>query len=228
VADRHATSRGGTMTTTTVRIAGHTDDLDIDGFELTSARRALAVLKARIGRARMLELIADDITDGDAFIHDALARSDGRQATGTTTLRIVGLDARTFGAWLAGSFDREDVMLAAHPEHYVIHNEGPGRAHIVETLDGHVCSFFMGGWDESEEHDDTVDAAAHRSRTALSDGTVFGSVATLFRDTDDGFEAVLSVTLPAACAPAAIDQHLEHFAVEFRSWILRAAAETAA
>jgi hypothetical protein len=37
--------------------------------------------------------------------------------------------------------------------------------------------------------------------------------------------ARLSITLPASCAPAVIDQHLEHFAVEFRTWILRAAGE---
>jgi glycine cleavage system regulatory protein len=41
----------------------------------------------------------------------------------------------------------------------------------------------------------------------------------------DGFTAQLSVTLPATCAPAVINQHLEHFAVEFRTWILRAANE---
>jgi hypothetical protein len=33
------------------------------------------------------------------------------------------------------------------------------------------------------------------------------------------------VTLPATCAPEVVEQHLEHFAVEFRTWILRAAAE---
>ena len=37
--------------------------------------------------------------------------------------------------------------------------------------------------------------------------------------------AELSVTLPTTSAPYAIDQHLEHFSVEFRNWMLLAAAE---
>ncbi len=50
------------MTTTdtnvpTVRLAGETTDSTIDGFELFSARRALALLKDKLGRERLLELL---------------------------------------------------------------------------------------------------------------------------------------------------------------------------
>jgi hypothetical protein len=54
---------------------------------------------------------------------------------------------------------------------------------------------------------------------------VVGSIANAFDEEPDGFTARLSVTLPATCAPEVVDQHLEHFAVEFRTWIRRAAAE---
>lgn len=57
------------------------------------------------------------------------------------------------------------------------------------------------------------------------DGAVVGSIANAFDEEHDGFTARLSVTLPATCAPDVVDQHLEHFAVEFRTWILRAAPE---
>lgn len=59
----------------------------------------------------------------------------------------------------------------------------------------------------------------------LADGTVVGSISNAFEDEPDGFTAHLSVTLPASCTPVVIEQHLEHFAVEFRTWILRAASE---
>jgi hypothetical protein len=214
-----------TTTTSTVRIDGHTDDLDIDGFELASARRALALLKRNLGHERILDLLADEIADGDAFLRDGVQRSAGDELQGTTTLRAEGIGAAAFGAWLGRSFGREDVMLAAHPEHYVV-LDGP-RPHIVETLDEHVCSFFMGGWDASVEQD----PAARRSALVLADGTVAGWVSTRFDDLSGdapGFLAHLSVGLPAACGQGAIDQHLQHFAVEFRNWILRAAAETGA
>jgi hypothetical protein len=122
-------------------------------------------------------------------------------------------------------------MLAGHPEHYSIHAE-PGRnVNIVETLGEYVCSFFMREWDDGVVKEQELPSAApqkpagRRSHMLLQDGTVIGSVANAFTEEADGFTATLSVTLPATCAPDVVEQHLEHFAVEFRTWILRAAAE---
>lgn len=206
-----------------VRRQGDLDDQPINHFELTSARRALRLLTSKLGRERLLELLKDEITEADAFMHQALNRSAGQQASGTVQLRAHGISAAAFGRWLAASFDREDVMLAAHPEHYVVHNV-PGRPHIVETLGEYVCSFFMAEWTESGQP--TSQGAAtqgRRSSLTLADGTVFGWVSTLFEEVPDGFIATLTVTLPSSCAPELVDQHLEHFAVEFHSWILAAA-----
>lgn len=212
-----------------VRRLGDQDDQPILHFELTSARRALHLLKSKLGRERLLELLQDEITESDAFMHQALQRSAGQQATGTVQLRAHGISSAAFGRWLGAAFDREDMMLAAHPEHYVVHNV-PGRPQIVETLGDYVCSFFMAGWKESEQPTSQgalTDAATEgrRSSLTLADGTVFGWVSTLFEDVPDGFIATLTVTVPSACAPELVDQHLEHFAVEFHSWILAAAEQ---
>lgn len=221
----HRTTVNDADTKPWVRRLGEPDDRPITDFELTSARRALRLLKTKLGRERLLELLDDEITAADAFIHQALDRSAGQQATGTVQLHANGISAATFGRWLAASFDHEDVMLAAHPEHYVIHNI-PGRPHIVETLGEYVCSFFMTGWKESEQQKSQGDVNEdRRSSLTLADGTVFGWVSTLFRDVQDGFMATLTVSLPSACAPELVDQHLEHFAVEFHSWILAAAEQ---
>ncbi len=208
-----------------VRRQGDPDDQPIHHFELTSARRALRLLKSKLGRERLLALLNDEIAEADAFMHQALDRSAGLQASGTVQLRAHGISAAAFGRWLAISFDREDVMLAAHPEHYIVHHV-PGRPHIVETLGEYVCSFYMAEWRESEEPP-SPGAATHGRRSALTlaDGTVFGWVSTLFEEVPDGFIATLTVTLPSSCAPEWVDQHLEHFAVEFHSWILAAAEQ---
>ncbi|ROP66037.1 hypothetical protein [Curtobacterium sp. ZW137] len=217
------------MTAATVRLAGEDTDATIDGFELFSARRALALLKRKAGRARLLELLADEIAAGDAFLRGHLERSGGEDTTGTTTLRARGITAAEFGAWLGAAFAREDVMLAGHPEHYAIHAEPGQDVNIVETLDEYVCSFFMHPWDDSlvveQELPVAEPPAGRRSHMLLADGTVIGSIANTFVDEPDGFTARLSVTLPASCAPRVVEQHLEHFAVEFRTWILRAATE---
>jgi hypothetical protein len=221
----------GSTTRHSVRLAGEDTDSTIDGFELFSARRALALLKDKLGRERLLELLSGEIAAGEAFLRDHLERSAGEETTGTTTLRARGITAAQFGGWLGSAFARGDVMLAGHPEHYSIHAE-PGRnVNIVETLDKYVCSFFMRPWDDSVIADQEVVSATdkrpagRRSHMLLADGTVVGSIANAFDEEADGFTARLSVTLPVTCAPEVVEQHLEHFAVEFRTWILRAAAE---
>ncbi|GAA4668246.1 hypothetical protein [Frondihabitans cladoniiphilus] len=218
-----------------VRLAGDDSDSTIDGYELFSARRALALLKDKLGRDGILELLTDEIAEGEAFLRDHLARSAGEETTGTTTLRARGITAARFGQWLGAAFAREDVMLAGNPEHYSIHAEPGQNVNIVETLDRYVCSFFMRPWDDSAIVERELSAATderpagRRSHILLADGTVVGSIANAFDEEEDGgFTARLSVTLPATCAPEVVEQHLEHFAVEFRTWILRAAAEVAA
>jgi len=73
------------------------------------------------------------------------------------------------------------------------------------------------------------EGAAHgrRSRLVLEDGTVVGSIANSFSEEEDGFSARLLVMLPVTCGPQVIEHHLQHFAVEFRNWILGAATEQA-
>jgi hypothetical protein len=72
------------------------------------------------------------------------------------------------------------------------------------------------------------DGPAHGEPRRNSPSTVVGSISNSFDDEPDGFTARLSATLPATCGPEVIEQHLQHFAVEFRNWILTAAAERAA
>jgi hypothetical protein len=214
------------MSSATVRLAGEDDDGSVEGFEVVAARRALALLKSRLGRERLLDLLAEEIAAGDAFLRDQVTASVGQETTGTTTLVARGITAAQFTGWLARAFAREDVLLAAHPEHYSIH-AADGRVNVVETLGAHVCSFFMREWDDGATPPPPDGAAHRRSHLVLEDGTVVGSIANTFTDDEDGFTARLSVTLPITCGPEVIEHHLQHFAVEFRNWILGAAAEQA-
>lgn len=212
-----------------VRIVGDADEAAIDRYELASARRALRLMKGTLGSARLHDLVAEQVATGNAFFRDHVRRSGGEQATGTITVRAQGLAAAEFSAWMLRAFAREDVLIAAQPEHYLMTMTDPRGPHVVETLGDHVVGFFMGGWEESEvAAAEPEDADARRSVLVLDDdGTVFGSVATRFVDALGGMDAELSVSLPITSAPAAVDQHLQHFSVEFRSWMLRAAAEIA-
>ena len=212
---------------TSVRLAGEDDDRSIEGFEVVAARRALALLKQKLGRERLLELLTEEIAAGDAYLREQVAASSGREIAGTTILRARGLTAAQFTGWLSVAFGREDVLLAGHPEHYSIH-AADGRVNIVETLGEHVCSFFMREWDDAAKAADPLPDDAPRGRRShlvLADGTVVGTIANAFVEEPDGFTAHLSVTLPESCGPDVVEHHLQHFAVEFRNWILGAAAE---
>lgn len=214
-----------------VRLVGEDTEQSIDGFELLSARRALGLLKGKLGRERLLELLRDEVAAGDDFLRTNVERSGGQETTGTTRLRAHGITAAQFSGWLALAFGHEDIMLAGHPEHYSIRAEPGHTMNIVETLGEYVCSFFMREWDDSVVAGQTLlsgttaKPAGRRSQMLLGDGTVVGSIANAFDEEPDGFTATLSVTLPATCGPDVVQQHLEHFAVEFRTWILRVAAE---
>ncbi len=146
------TMSGGTCTTAApeqwVRLAGEEHDGSIERFEVVAARRALALVKAKLGRERLLDLLADEIAAGDAYLREQVARSAGEETSGTTTLLAHGITAAQFTGWLSQAFGREDVLLAGHPEHYSIH-AGGGRVTIVETLGDHVCSFYMREWDDA-------------------------------------------------------------------------------
>lgn len=215
---------------TSVRISGEIDDRNIDRYELSSARRALRLLKGNLGYDRLHTLVSEQIAEGNALFRQHLVRSAGQQATGMTTIEADGLTAADFSRWMVQAFARRDVLIAAQPEHYLMDMTDPHGPHIVETLGDHVVGFYMAGWDESEI--DTREAESADSRSSFlkldDDGSVFGSVSTSFIEAPHGMVAELSVSLPATSAPDAVEQHLEHFSVEFRSWMIQAAAETGA
>ncbi len=219
-----------TDTEASVRIAGEADDRTIDLYELHSARRALRLIKTDLGD-RLHALVGEQVAAGNAFFRGHVERSGGERVTGTTTIEATGLTAADFSAWMIRAFAREDVLIGAQPEHYLMDMADPHGPHVVETLGDHVVGFYMGGWDESDvpaadaERSDGTDRRYSLLRLD-DDGTVFGSVSTLFSEAAHGMTAELSVTLPATSAPDAVEQHLQHFSVEFRSWMLLAAAET--
>lgn len=214
-------------------VSGPTGSGNIDEFELFYARRALKLLKARLGREGLLDLLAADIEEGNAFLREHALASEGRFQQGTTVLSATDLTAGEFVAWMNEAFSDQKVLLDAHPEHYVLGDEPDGSVLVVENVGHPVCSFSMAGWDAEAmawaEH-----AAAllpesdfpfkRATNLVLADGTVVGRVLIQFGDNDDGFTSSLTVYLPAECAADVLDHHLRHFAVEFRNWIVAASA----
>ncbi|GAA2332998.1 hypothetical protein GCM10010431_65060 [Streptomyces kunmingensis] len=106
----------------TVTLAAGPTGGSIDDFELFYARRALDRFRTLLGRQGLLDLLAADIEEGNAFLRECARTSDGEFHAGTTVLEARGMSSAEFLDWMDGAFksDDERPLLAAHPEHYVM------------------------------------------------------------------------------------------------------------
>lgn len=220
-----------TMSFAVELISGPTGTGTVDDFELFYARRALRRLKSLIGRQGLLDLLADEIEQGNAFLREHALTSNGDFKSATTVLGVQGLNAAEFVGWMEDAVRDEPTMLAAQPEHYVTAGQTDGTVHIVENLGPHVCSFFF-HFDQHVEWAAGVPELLPESdypfkkitNLFLQDGTVVGRVLSQFGDTDEGFNANLTVYFPASCPEEISEHHRRHFAVEFSNWVKAAAA----
>ncbi len=214
-------------------VSGPTAKGGVDDFELLHARRVLALLKSRLGRQGLLDLLAADIDDGSAFLREKALLSNGQFRAGTVRLAIRGLKAAQFMKWLVSSFDDETVLLAAEPDHFVVVNNPDSTVTLVENLGPFVCKVQLPAYGTApnwaaEAAKELLPEAEYPFRRladlTLADGTVVGRVMTQFGDTDEGFNAVLSCYFPVECPEEVLEHHRQHLAVEFRNWITAAAA----
>lgn len=222
-----------TPTVTVTLESGPTGAGSIDDFELFYARRALDRFRTLLGRQGLLDLLAADIEEGNAFLREGARTSGGSFTSGTTVLATQGISSGAFLDWMDEAFAGDErALLAAHPEHYVMGTDAIG-ARVVENIGSHVCSFYMGGWGTdalawAADADALLPESGFprkmSSNLFLADGTVVGRALIQFGDTADGFTAHLTVYLPATCPDDVVEHHLRHYAVEFRNWIVAAAA----
>uniref|UniRef100_A0AAU2VHT2 Uncharacterized protein n=1 Tax=Streptomyces sp. NBC_00008 TaxID=2903610 RepID=A0AAU2VHT2_9ACTN len=225
-----------TSSPVTVTLASGPTGGSIDDFELFYARRALERFRTRLGRQGLLDLLAEDIEAGNAFLRESARTSEGAFKSGTTVLTTQGIASGEFLAWMDEAFaGDEGPLLAAHPEHYVMGTDSIG-ARVVENIGPHVADFYMGGWgtealawakDAEELLPESDFPRKMSSNLFLADGTVVGRALIQFGDTAEGFTANLTVFFPVTCPDEVLEHHLRHYAVEFRNWIVAAAAARA-
>ena len=209
--------------------SGPTPLVEAEHYEVYFSRRALARLKALLGRRGLEDLLATDIEEGNAYFREMVSRSEGKWKPATTELTARGISSAQFTAWFHDESANEPVMLAAQPEHFVIAGSADALD-VVENMGPYVCSYKMHFTGEDAAVGDLL--ADYPTRMVghgkLADGTVVIHALHQFRDTAAGFDAHLSIFFPHACPEAEIiEQHRRHLAVEFSNWITDAAASAA-
>jgi hypothetical protein len=211
------------------------DETAVDQWELAASRRALRNLKTIAGGQIMMDLIAEQVAEGDRYQKSIIEESGGRFRESRTEFTVRGLTGTQLATWFqaqagSGEFADKSLLLNAHPEHYV---EPPAyRGGMVEMIGGHLTRFKV-----SVAREIPPQVAVFRqpeypitlmnALLSLDDGTPFAYCVHQARDTDDGADVVVRVVYPAAAPDALIEGHCEHLAIEFRSWIRNAAASLA-
>ena len=206
---------------------------EIDAWELRVARRGLGNLKTLLEGQPMLDLLAKQIEEGDAYFKSIIAKSDGHFKESRVDFSAKGITSSQFVEWFTGGHAEAtsqgtrrtylDIMAPAHPEHYSL---GPYPLGIVETIGQHICRVRI---EMTAEVPDLVleygDPAFDKKLAvtcSLDDGTLFFYGFQEFQDTDDGFDLRMRIIFPAASPQILFDEHNEHLAIEFRSFITAA------
>ncbi|KAK0320545.1 hypothetical protein LTR82_008258 [Friedmanniomyces endolithicus] len=175
---------------------------EVDAWELKAARRGLQNLKTLLEGQAMLDLLTKQIEEGDAYFKGIIAKSKGQ------------FNERQFFL---------DSMAPAHPEHYAL---GPYPMGIVETIGNHICRVRVDNVVEVPDFVKAYGDASYDNKMPvtgfLDDGTLFFYGFQELRDTDDGCDFRFRIIFPAAAPPVLFDEHAEHLAIEFRSWIATA------
>ena len=202
----------------------------IDAWELKAARRGLQNLKTLLEGQPMLDLLAKQIEEGDAYFRDIIVRSNSQFKESRVDFKANGITSSQFLEWFRLIDAKEtpegirhlylDIMAPAHPEHYAL---GPYPIGIVETIGQHICRVRIDTTVEVPQFVREYGDPAYDKKLPvtcyLDDGTIFFYGFQEIRDTEDGCDFRIRIIFPAQSPQILFDEHTEHLAIEFRSFI---------
>ena len=205
----------------------------IDTYELHASRRALKTLKTLFSNTAMLSLLAPLISEADTYYKSIIAASNNEYKESRIDLKATGLKVSHFMAWWKdwmADLQNPDIkektfletMVPAHPEHYAL---PPYASGVVETIGGYIARVRI---EPVLEPPGFVSAYGDPEFLPLSaigtldDGGVLFYILQELRDCDEGCEFRLRLLFPAAAPQVFFDEHAEHLAVEFRSFVTQA------
>jgi len=192
-------------------------------------RRAVLNRKLELGRDELRRMLAVETARAGRVASAFAIASRGKRRPSGIELAADGITAKEFTAWFHARVDADDeqAMLAAHPEHYIIHTTPTGQE-VYETNGGSplVAAFTIDFNDTADISIATVDGYPYQivGVAVLPDGRRIGGVKHQFRDTETGLHALLAIDFPLFTAPTITRGHRWHLAIEFSNWIEAAAA----
>ena len=217
---------------------------EIDQLELKASRRALLNLRTLLNGEPMRQLLREQMDAADKQWKKWLAASNGEWREVRLDMRVEGLTATQFvqgmaalqsKALAAGSDGKDEFMInfmyPMHPEHYSPPAGDVGG--IIETLAAMPTRLILVPR-QLEDMPDFVQKVADKSYSfkqcaegQLEDGTTVGYLFHQYKDTPTGCDLIFRGFGAKAAPDLVVEEHEEHFAVEFRNAILNVAANAA-
>ena len=203
-----------------------------DGRSLSQARERLLERKRQLGHDGIRARLRRELALSDLVARFVAWLSRGRRRYSVIEILSPAGTAEAFAHWFeeAARLNREEVMIAALPEHYLIATDASGRQEVIETNGGApmVARFFVDYADLSSlcSAPDPAFPVQVAGVARAPGGTAIGGVRHQFRNEGRGFRARLTVEFPSLIMPSVVAGHRWHLACEFSNWIRAALAET--
>lgn len=211
-------------------------EADLARIENEARGRSSLLLREKLGSAAAIDLLKDEIEEGDRRWTEYVQMSRGRWKSNGFELDVKGFTSDSWLDWIAANLDDELMHFSVHPEHYAWIStaklgEDPSRGShvIVEPVGDLMLRFYVHDheWEGMEEYFDEAYPKRRGTQLAVRDGTIVGKSISQCRDTDDGYRFRFQVFKPAALPDVDVVSHLDHAVVEYIHYMERAAAATA-
>lgn len=210
---------------------------EIDHLELQACYRALNNLRSLLFRDPMLDLLKNQIQEGNKYFESLIEDSQESYRECRTYMKVTGVlatdVANTCRRWqLSKPLDAmaQRYVFPTHPEHYVVMHSpgapaGTGPDCGVEVIGEHMAKIRyvdltkdvekVPGW--MKEARDTKYEMAELLVAKLDSGSKLFYIMNEFMDTLGGCKIRLRVFFPLTAPGSLVSQHAEHLAIEFRN-----------
>jgi hypothetical protein len=189
-------------------------------------RQALVEKKLELGHAGLEARLERELRWSQRSEPLLVGASFGRRRLCTVRLLGSGGSAEAMPAFYRAAMEAGDEasLLAACPDHYILHKDSEGTQRVIETIGGSPLAAQV-LLDEEDTSTATTSpdpsfpeqwVAVGRNRPG---GRPAGAIHHQFRDEPHGFTAILTGEFPAATPPNMIRAHRWHLACEFSNWI---------
>ncbi|PYH40138.1 uncharacterized protein BP01DRAFT_396089 [Aspergillus saccharolyticus JOP 1030-1] len=202
-------------------IAGTTEE-----YELNFARRALALVKERLGVAQIEKLLLPDIERSNAFWQTFIAQNTtGECRPSRIDMSVHGLSPDEFVKWFhLRCGKRIPDMLAAEPEHWVVTSDAEHNQMAIENLGPWITRLYIKfgppstPWQQKDLRDDyPIRICGHAES---DDGVPLAYVLHQLKPYAAGLgvDARFCIYFPASAPEEIFEQHRQHLLVEFTNW----------